>query len=275
MTLIQIEPSAIKLWTTAIKKVYVGSTQVWPNVTPVTTRWIYHNPSEWLISLSSNGSTRYTIADKNYWATTVWNTGDSYTTANGWNFFLWWNKYAFPWISTASFSTTTTRTDVGEYWPSEYSGGTWISVNPRYLDNSDWQTHYKDLWWWVTDTNAAKKWPCATWFHVPTLAERTNINTVWANMWAWNSSSGWSNFTNYLKIPPMWIRNWSDTASAFQWAVGIWTATTSNRDNAKFLFIYWTSINLSSHYNVYYWMPIRPFKDVAVQPDSSWTVLYQ
>lgn len=56
--------------------------------------WIFHNTTLGLISLSSDGSNWITIADKNLWATTVfevwsWSWTNWWTTvteANGWKF---------------------------------------------------------------------------------------------------------------------------------------------------------------------------------------------
>lgn len=51
----------------------------------ITTPWIYHNASLWLISLSSDGSTRITIADKNLWATST----DTSSSSSYGSYYCW------------------------------------------------------------------------------------------------------------------------------------------------------------------------------------------
>lgn len=109
----------------------------------ITTPWIYHNPTLWLISLSSDGSNWMTIADKNLGATnTDITNSDSY-----WNYYQWWNNYWFVywWTPTTSSSTVNAST----YWPwNYYSSDTFITrwSSPYRWDTTDnW-----NLWWWVT-----------------------------------------------------------------------------------------------------------------------------
>lgn len=251
-----------------VKAVYVGTQQVRPSATPIATAWIYHNANLWLISISSDWNTWLTIADKNLWATTVWNSWDTLTWANCGNYFQWGNIYAFPNMGTVSFWHSSTKVSSEWYWPlNYYNSSTWIDVNP-------WDTYYNyDLYWWETDTVEAKRWPCTIWYHIPSITEWTNIFNLWVTLWAW-SASNYNSLLNYLKLPLVWIRNWSDTTIAFvNQAAWYWTATRSDISNAKIFLVLWT-VNLNSHYNIYYGMPIRPFKNEAVQPDTNRTKLY-
>ena len=111
--------------------------------------WIFHNATDWLISISSDWETRITIADKNVWATTVYNDWDTLSEANCWNFFQRWNNYWFP--RTWSVTTSATSIDLTNYWPwNYYSSSTFITASP--LDSSN----NKDLRWW--ETWITKKW---------------------------------------------------------------------------------------------------------------------
>ena len=116
--------------------------------------WIFHNSSLWLISISSDWSNRLTIADKNLWATTVYNSWDTITSANSWYYYQWGNVYWFPWKDTAASSITKSSTDAkvnaSSYWPwNYYSSSTYMirsSSGGNYWDSS-WNS---DLRWWTT-----------------------------------------------------------------------------------------------------------------------------
>lgn len=108
--------------------------------------WIFRNQTEWIISITSDWTTWYTIQDKNLWATTVYNDGDTLTQANMWNMYQWWNNYWFP--STWSISkTSSTQVDASNYWPwNYYESDTFIA-----WWNDDWSSVRNDnLWGGVT-----------------------------------------------------------------------------------------------------------------------------
>ena len=58
--------------------------------------WIFHNPANWLISISWDWTTWITISDKNLWATAVYNDWATLSQANCWNYYQRWNNYWFP-----------------------------------------------------------------------------------------------------------------------------------------------------------------------------------
>jgi len=118
------------------------------------TSWIYHNSTLWLISISSDWTTWYTISDKNLWATTVWNSWDSLTVANTGNVFQWWNNYAFPWtLSSDSITTSSSQVNANTYWPwNYYESSTYISIIWNW-DASD----NRNLRWWVSQWTSTKK----------------------------------------------------------------------------------------------------------------------
>lgn len=104
--------------------------------------WIYHNSSLWLISISSDGSNWITIMDKNLWATTVYNSGDTLSEANCWNYFQRWNNYGFPFTWSVTVSTSTV--DASTYWPwNYYSSSTFISYSWSWDSSNN-----KNLRWW-------------------------------------------------------------------------------------------------------------------------------
>ena len=117
--------------------------------------WIYHSVTEWVISISSDWQTWITIADKNLWATTVYNDWDILSQANCWYYYQWWNNYGFPWTWAIS-KTSSTQVDASAYWPwNYYSNDTFIVRNDSPYDWSSVQND--NLWWWVTDLRPEKK----------------------------------------------------------------------------------------------------------------------
>jgi len=109
--------------------------------------WIFWDTVNWLISITGDGATWYTIQDKNLWATTVYNNWDILTQANMWNMYQWWNNYWFP--STWSVTTSSTQVNAQNYWPwNYYSSSTFIT---RSSSPYDWSSVQNDnLRWWVS-----------------------------------------------------------------------------------------------------------------------------
>ena len=104
--------------------------------------WVYHNLSLGLISLSTNWTTRITIADKNLWATQVWNSSDAVSEANcGW-YFQRWNNYMFP--RTWSVTTSSTQVNASTYWPWNYYSSSTFITGDSWDSSGNW-----NLRWWV------------------------------------------------------------------------------------------------------------------------------
>lgn len=278
MTLVQNEPKSIKLWTTNIKKVYLGSNQVRPKLIPITTPWIYRNQTKWLISLSSDGSSWITMADKNLWATTVYNNGDALSQANCGKFYQWGNNYWF--IYWTPDNTSDTRVDASIYsWQNPYSSNVFIKQQWWNSAQTSW-TPTTDLWGSITDTLEARKWPCNNWYHIPSKDEWTTIFNMWNTRGIWaNNNPAW--ILTYLKIPASWYINYNSANINWNWwFTALLTTTQEYRYAAYSLIIrdnsaYWNNqVSIASVDN---WAgySIRPFKNDAVQPDDSRTKLYQ
>ena len=109
--------------------------------------WVFHNTTEWLISISSDWTNWTTIMDKNLWATVVYNDEDTLSEANCWKYYQWWNNYGFAW--TWSVTTSSTQVDASSYWPwNYYSSSTFIT---RSSSPYDWSSVQNDnLRWWVS-----------------------------------------------------------------------------------------------------------------------------
>lgn len=205
----------------------------------VTQAGIYHNPSLGLISLSSDGENWITIADKNLWATQVWNEWDEVTQENCWWFFQTWNNYMFPfsWPEKKWYITV----DFSQYWPWNY-----YSCDTFWLNDAVWQgiDDNPNLWWLETWTYEAMRWPCPEWYHVPKESEY------------WEVASMFSVPISYLKTAAVVLSNdWEDKITS--WRVSSPFYCTLNDDGS------------------WYGRFVRPFKNEPVVPTSERTVLYQ
>lgn len=274
--------------------VTVSSVCYWWNVVrPLSIwAWIYYNPSQWIISASPDWTTWVSIADKNLWATTVYNTGDALSQANCWNYYQWWNNYGFP-FSWATI-TSSTKVDVSNYWPWNYYSSPTFITEPTRWSNSN-PTDFRDLWWGETWTTSARQWPCPTGWHLPTILENNNLlkSIPWFDSYL--ELVDWDVVAPLLKIPPEWNLEYSDGTVAYTNQVDpdndlIWIWWWSNAVLAgtydwRGRFV-WASISTISHQfytaehgkgHVGYWLPIRPFKDTPAIPDTStaWTCLYR
>ena len=115
--------------------------------TSIESWWIFWSSADWLISLSSDWITWITIADKNLWATTVWNSWDTLSETNCGKYYQWGNNYWFP--RTWTVTTSSTRVNASTYWPwNYYSSSTFITVSssPYRWDSTD----NGNLRWWET-----------------------------------------------------------------------------------------------------------------------------
>ena len=91
--------------------------------------WIYRNQTLWLISLSSNWAIWVTIADKNLWASNVW---------DSWLYYQFWNNYGFE-VDPTNYRTSKVS-NTQWYWPGNYYN------DSTFTRCSSWN-------WWFTDTN--------------------------------------------------------------------------------------------------------------------------
>lgn len=120
------------------------SIYMWKNPAPIFIAWIYHSPDLWLISLSSDGSNRITIADKNNFATEVWNWTDTIESNSP---FLWYPQ---------EFANTTAPT--GYHVPSDTEFNNIIQMG---INMGAWTS-----WWGYRMTQLLRMpwlWYCSSW----------------------------------------------------------------------------------------------------------------
>lgn len=145
---------ALGLSVRCFKNSYVEPTSSWTVINgTLWWAWIFWNQTEWLISITSDWTTWYTIQDKNLWATTVYNNWNTLTQDNMWNMYQRWNNYWFP--STWSVTTSSTRVNASSYWPwNYYTGSTFITTGSSPYNWSNPANN--NLRWWVSQWTSTK-----------------------------------------------------------------------------------------------------------------------
>lgn len=238
---------------------------------------IYWNSTDGLISVVSSNDI-ITITDKNLGATTVYNNWDTLSEANCWKFYQWGNIYGFPW--TWATSTSATKINVSSYWPwNYYNSSTFRTVTASYswgvYDYFYYTSNNANLWGDTTNTNEARKWPCDTWWHIPSENELQSITNILSNMWV-------TDYFWVLKLPCCWRLVWNTWAridnSNIIWLWSSWQDIIPGSD-----LIGGCRLRLNSTGSVSKidwevpsaWYSIRPFKNEPVMPTSTRTVLYQ
>lgn len=79
----------------------------------------------------------------------------------------------------------------------------------------------------------------------------------------------------YLKMPKAGIRSGSSSSVGdVNLNGGYWSSTASSADRAYSFYFYTSSINPQSDSTRRTGFSVRCFKDAPVNPDSSWTTLY-
>lgn len=278
----------------AFKDVSVTPTNSWLKLywTSIEAWWIFWSANDWLISLSSNWTTWVTISDKNLWATAVYNNWDTLSEANCGKYFQWGNNYWFPRTWTITISST--QANASNYWPwNYYSSSIFIT---RTSSPYNWSNARNDnLRWWVTGVQqrptpivrryywwkmktsySAMRWPCPVGFHVPLTSESTTLVTALSDLGM--DTSNWADISQYLKIPYAWYRYYT-TGDISQQGVAWWYWASDWYSDSNYRLgncVLFTSTVLYANNNQYrtLGLPVRPYKDTPVIPDSWWTQLY-
>lgn len=227
--------------------------------------WIYYNSTKWLISIGIDWFNFLTIADKNLWATLVYDwTNDR---AHCWDWFQWWNNYMFTKGSAMYNYRIATQADTTWYWPNRYySSSNWI-----YDSNAIYNPINLNLWWDVTNTVEARRWPCQEWYHVPSKSDFDIIYNYFTKYWIFDDYHLWA----YLK---MWkLGSVNEAWYPLSWW---WYYLTSHMEveswkqkvSAFSINDYWDE----SYYLIDAWRiwGIRPVYNNVEIPDSTRTVLY-
>lgn len=116
--------------------------------------WIFWDTTEWLISLSLDWENWITMADKNVWATAVWDYSTAtswYSAANCGSFFQRWNNFPQPWTASSTYSPySSIKIDTTGYGPWNYFYQD-IAIIIWASPDSDWSSvDNPNLWGWVS-----------------------------------------------------------------------------------------------------------------------------
>ena len=133
-----------------------------------------------------------------------------------------------------------------------------------------------EFWQWLSTgtTEYDTKWPCPSWFHIPTVTEVMILVDVL------DSLNITTNKHRYYKMPKAWCLSPDDDTPPTTYAkVGVgsyFKIATVNLDWNDWW--YYLDHNFTDPYQSTpasrsLWITIRPFKNDPVLPDSTWTVL--
>lgn len=166
---------------------------------------IFWDSTNWLISISSDWTTRYTIADKNLWATVVYNYWDTMSADNCWYYYQRWNNNGFAWSGSVTWNTT--QVDASNYWPWNY-----YSSNVFRYNNNNWDSsNNTNLRWWVT-------WVLTEHKIRPSYKREPTADTIayyplnWdANDYSWNNRNLTTNGVTYSETIANGNKCWTFT----------------------------------------------------------------
>jgi hypothetical protein len=132
----------------------------------------------------------YIVSACNVWTYTSWLWEESYG-----NFFQWWNN---GWLLYWDTTKQTTALNASSYPASTYSNPTFVYWANLYgSEDTDWTSpQNNNLWWDVTNTSTDRRWPCLSWYHVPSIDEWVSIKTAW-----WWLFAEWDKLSSDLKMP--------------------------------------------------------------------------
>ena len=151
------------------------------------------------------------------------------------------------------------------------------------VDNGtgEWKILAYEYWIWpgieIRDDYSAMQWPCPFGYHIPTKAERENVLSIWSALWGGTSDG--INFGIALKLPLAWIRSWTTWDQIYNWQNWeYWSCTAlAEPDHWNYLagILDFSSSSIGTRRTERTtWASIRPFKHVAVWPNTLWTKLY-
>jgi len=231
-------------WSSCEDATFTSCTAVWQILSASTTYWSCSQVDKIVCTWNNKW---YVISSCNVWTNTSWTTASSY----------WWT-YQF-WRNNTWWTNTSLN---------------WDYVLPWWAWIDNWSANN----WWVYTSNQATatyansspsdqtkmRWPCISWYHVPTRKEWWDVISVW-----WWSTTNWAlTFSSHLRLPFAWTRyheNWNYYSS--QWDIWrYWTSSPSTWDGR------WIVMTLRANPNPYNiipaghttrwdWASIRCFKN--------------
>ncbi len=190
--------------------------------------------------------TWFALKSCNIWSSQLWTWTNRMTW---WSRFQWWNNNTFI-LNVNNTNTWWYLANISTNWPSNYYSS-WVFL----IGNPWFSWIWTNLWWFNDNTSLSKKWPCPTWYHVPTSLEWTDLLNL---KWDKNNLNDYQSLYDDLYIPTAryldWA-TWQNYWSAIQ--THLWTS-----EQWKALMIYNTpNISIIARW-VNNWYPIRCFKNL-------------
>lgn len=185
----------------------------------------------------------------NAWSSTSGLSSSSY----GW-YYQWWNG----WDISFSPVSTTKPIDCSNVNNSSYSSSAnFIKVD--WWDDYDWcsgSQNSNEWWdttdipvWWKSKNPSARKWPCADWYHVPSV-----------NQWKYAYNNGYPNIQTTLSLSLAGLRHsYGNMEKQNNWG-HYWSSSPSNNMAYNLSFTN-TSINPSDSDKHTFWLSVRCIKD--------------
>ena len=245
-------------------------------------KWsIIHDKTNWEIIITDNYPfdwnnnfnyrKKIVIADKNLWATKVWNEWDPFDEEHCWKWYQWWNNYWFPYNVERITKVSTTKVNVDSYneHPSTYSSDTWISVTDGARMEAWDRDNYWFWIWWDQQDFLSRKWPCPSWRHLPHKFERLALANELLRIFGYDDDYISLDLMNLILSPYDWYLLWDKTIYRRDSYLEFWWCDNDNSNPSKwaqFLMAKQVSSNriavlTPTHYKAY-WLHIRPFKNI-------------
>lgn len=239
----------------------------------------------------NDSSACITMMDRNLWATS----NDITSTWSYWYHFQWWNNHWFEiwcwesWcVDTVAENATWTLAEWNDsyenswyYWTNFITGGN---------DYRSGDSHYNSLrgWSWDSEGNnrwydtgnhvalnvADRKWPCDTWYHVPSIWEWNTLIEYWATgngveleeTLEWWKYSTWINtlqFKNDFKMPFAGSRGVDALLHWVEDYTTLYSSTPNGSFASNFYLTSGNGIGIEWEQSRVYALSIRCFKDEA------------
>lgn len=183
-------------------------------------------------------------------------------------------KYtAWTWISIDANNVISNTQTSAEWWNITWTLSNQIDLQDALDEKQDKLTAGDN----ITIENACgynSQWPMPEGFHIPTSAEWATVKSVWTTMWGrWTD---WVGLGNVLKLPRAGFLH-SITGNVLErWTTWEYRncSTISGSYYAQLLYFNSSSFDPAVSTAAATGMPLRPFKNTPVEPDSSWIELY-
>jgi len=166
-------------------------------------------------------------------------------------------------------------------------GSNWLTIADKNLwATTAWTTsesywnYY--CWWWVSDcrwtvtssytyTDNWANWTytiCPSWFYIPTRTDLTGLLSLYQTI-TWKTTS--ADFQSDLMLPLAWQKQAANTTITYAWTW--WYLWTKETTWSNWYFFRIANLN-TWNTAMWTWFSVRPFKTNAVQPDDTWTAIY-